>query len=445
MLKPKAGDRVEFRAVDASLARALFHGIPAARLLARARLATDQRDHAAGWDGRMRKLLRAETPAYERVRRAVARHGRVALDEGPLQASDATVAVLIWAVARDPEADASLAELAPAGGERHPLEDDDAVRACAGYDERLASEAADKRAPAFEACVQLATRASIGPIPWEKLRVIAAQLERAEIGVRLFGDTPASIFPRRVDDEIAPSDRRMAAIDRGVLDALVAKDPRQLGSAIWRTEQAAGGASVHLATFLADMARLLAHEGTLVASLSRPEPPDADDVLDISGATPSWMPTQWTSSTAAALADALERGMTTFARVRAAASRGGEDALDAIGAEMLHVGAHGFASAAFAEILARTARPRDVIRLVTYFAIAPDPAPAAHALGACTASELPRVLSAWLEAMLPQEGDDALESSSVRVSACVASLKPYPQLYHALRPLLSRLSEAPTG
>jgi hypothetical protein len=50
------------------------------------------------------------------------------------------------------------------------------------------------------------------------------------------------------------------------------------------------------------------------------------------------------------------------------------------------------------------------------------------------------VLGAWLEALLPQDGDDTPESSAARVSACVASLKPYPQLYHAMRPLLSRLA-----
>jgi hypothetical protein len=118
-------------------------------------------------------------------------------------------------------------------------------------------------------------------------------------------------------------------------------------------------------------------------------------------------------------------------------------ALDAISAEMLLVATHPFASAAFAEILARGARPRDVIRLVTYFAIAPDPAPAARALAVCTAPELPRVLSAWLEAMLPQAEDDPSTSGAERVTACVAALKPYPPLYRAVQPLLSRLTDAP--
>jgi len=72
-------------------------------------------------------------------------------------------------------------------------------------------------------------------------------------------------------------------------------------------------------------------------------------------------------------------------------ARGGEPALDALGAEMLRVAAHPFASAAFAEVLAKSGRPRDVIRLVTYFAIGPDPAAGARALASCSAPELPTV------------------------------------------------------
>jgi hypothetical protein len=149
----------------------------------------------------------------------------------------------------------------------------------------------------------------------------------------------------------------------------------------------------------------------------------------------------WSAVTAEGWADALERGTTTLARVHAAAARGGDEALDAIGAEMLRIDAHPFASVAFAELLAKSARPRDVVRLVTYFAVAPDPAPAAHALGACGAAELPRVLGAWLEAMLPQDAEGSDESTA-RVSACVASLKPYPALYRAVQGLLPRLGAA---
>jgi hypothetical protein len=434
-LAPRSGDRLEFRVVDASLARALYHGIPAARLLARTRPVPDDGDAAPAWDATLSALLGA---SYEDVRRATSRHSRVALDEGPLRASESTVAVLAWAVACAPDTDASLAELAPAAGEPS-LCDERVLARCAAYDGRLANRAADRRAPAFEACVRLATHAILGPFPWERVRIMASQLERAEIGVSLLGDAPASIFPRRVDDEIASSDRRMTALDRAALDALVAKDPREMAATIGRMDQAAGEGA-QLATFLADLATLLVSDGTLVAALLAPEPLAAEDSRD---AAPTLNPTEWTASAAAALADAFERGTTTFPRVRAAAVRGGEAALDAIGAEMLDVGGHASASAAFAEILSGSGRPRDVLRLVTYFAIAPDPVPAARALGACAAAELPRVLGAWLDAMLPHDGDDAHESSAARVTACIASLKPYPQLYSAVRPLLSRLDVQP--
>ncbi len=436
---PKVSDRVDLRVVDAALASALFHGIPAARLLAHARLASE--DGAAEWDARMAVLLGPGSPILERVKRAIAQHARVAIDERPIRApSDATVAVLVWAVACDPEGNASLAEIAPRAGERIDC-DTTVLAACAAYDDRLASAVADKRAPAIEACMHLSTRAALGPMPWERLRAITAHLERAEIGVRLFGGPPGSIFPRRVDDEIPPSDRRMRAIDREPLEALVARDPRQLGPAVWRTEQAEGGPNVQLATFLADLGRLLRHEGTLVAALSIAEPSVEAAVADPHRGH-SWAPglaTEWSPSTAAALATALEQGGMTSSRARASVTRGGEAAADAIGAEMLHVGDHAVASAVFAEILAKNARPRDVFRLVTYFAMAPDPEPAARALGACADSELPRVLKAWLEAMLlSDDGDASPRSSAERVSACIASLKPYPQLYGAVYDLLSR-------
>lgn len=423
--------------VDASLSRALYDGIPAARLLARSRPGADDGEAVRTWDARLHALLGS---SYERVKRATARHERVARDEGPLLANETTVAVLAWAVACAPDADASLAEIAPAAGEPS-LCDETVLAECAAHDPRLADNAADRRAPAFEACVRLATHAVMGPLPWDRVRAIAARLERAEIGVRLLGDAPASIFPRRVDDEIASSDRRIAALDRVPLDELVAKDPRKMASTIGRMDEVAGeGAQV--ATFLADLGRLLEHEGTVVAALLAPDPPEADDAHD---AAPALHPGEWTARTAAAIAEALERGETTFPRVRAAAVRGGEAALDAIGAEMLDVGVHAAASAAFAEILSASERPRDVLRLVTYFAIAPDPLPAARALGACGAAELPRVLAAWLDAMLPMDGEDVHDSSAARVTACIASLKPYPQLYRAVRPLLTRLDVQPAG
>jgi hypothetical protein len=442
-LERKVGDRVELRVVDAPLAIALFEGIPAARLLARVRLAAAAQ--GAPWEERLAALVGAGTADYERVRRAMARHARVALDEGPMPASDRSLAVLVWAVTNDsvePGRDASLAEIAALAEETRSISDDSVLRACAAHDERLAAPEASKRAPAFETCVRLATRALLGPVPWERLRILAAQLERAEMGVRIW-DSSGSIFPDWLDDALGPSDRRMITMNRAPLDALVAKDPKQLGPATWRTEQAAGGASAHLATFLADLTRLLSREGVLVAASSPPEPQD-DSAEAATGPHPSWSPAEWSPSTAEALANALERGATTVARVQAATTRGGEAALDAIGAEMLRVGSHAFASAAFAQILARSARPRDVVRLVTYFAVAPDPAPAAQALGSCAASELPRMLGAWLEAMLPQEQeeDGAPDASTARVSACIESLKPYPALYSAVQGLFPRLGVA---
>jgi hypothetical protein len=441
VLKPKPGDRVELRVVDAALARALFHGIPAARLLARARLAHDEREDGDVWDALLDRLLGRGTSAFDRVKRSVARHARVAFDEGPLQTDEATIAVLVWAVACEDGSGESLAELAAAAGSSRCGE---VIAACAAYDDRIAAPEADKRAPAFEACIRLATRSSTGPLPWDQLRAIATRLEGPPIGVRLLREGSQSIFPRHVDGEIAHRDRRMAPLDRTELDNLVARDPRELGSAVWRTDTAPGGdAGTQLATFLADLTRLLDKDGALMVGIVPLQPPDEDQASDPRGAPPSWIPADWSARGAAALADALERGATTLPRVRTEVARGGGAALDAVGAEMLHVGAHPFASAGFAEILARSARPRDIIRLVTYFAIAPDPSPAARALAGCAAPELPRVLGAWLEAMLPQDGNDPGASSIARVTACIAALRPYSHLYRAVVPLLSRVVDAP--
>jgi hypothetical protein len=437
------GDGVELRIVDAGLARALFQGIPAARLLARVRLALDEGGNGESWDALLTALLGRETATFDRVKRAVARHARVAFDEGPLQAGEDTIAVLVWAVATENGSGQSLAEIAPGPGQASVC-DKAVLTACAAYDDRIAAADADKRAPAFEACVRMATRAVLGPMAWEQLNAVALQLDRPPIGVQLLRDGKSSMFPEREDEGLAARDRRMALLDRAELDELVSRDPRELGSAVWRTDNAPGGdAGTQLATFLADLTRLLAHAGNLVVAVVPLRPPSEEEPRgDARGAPPSWVPASWSPGAAAALADALERGATTVPRVRTEVARGGAAALDAISAEMLHVGTHPFASAAFAEILARGARPRDVIRLVTYFAIAVDPAPAARALAVCTAPELPRVLSAWLEAMLPQADDDPTTSGAARVTACVAALRPYPHLYGAVQPLLSRISDA---
>jgi hypothetical protein len=453
-------DRVELLVADASLARALFEGIPVARLLGRARLAYDERDGAestSSWDTLMARLLGHSVETKERVKKWVARHTRVAVDEGALRASDSVVATLVFAVASSADADASVSEIFPARGVGSTA-DPMVARICATFDARLALPNADLRAPMFEACVRLATRAQLGPLPWQRLRESAEKLRGPELGLTLLRAAKGSLFPRPVDDEIARTDRRMSRLDRTDLDLLVAKDPHELASVVVRIDNASGSAakrphdSARLDTLIADLAHLLSNEGALVLAIPSFEPSldDDDDASAGRESRPSWQPYDWVSPDAAAgLADALEKGTTTMPRVRAVVLGGGEPALDAIGGEMLHAALHPFASAAFAEIVAYSARPRDVMRLVTYFAIAPDPAPAARALSVCAAPELPRVLSAWLEAMLPSDGelapsgDDPDTSSAARLTACVASLAPYPHLYRAVRPLLQRVSDAP--
>jgi hypothetical protein len=145
------------------------------------------------------------------------------------------------------------------------------------------------------------------------------------------------------------------------------------------------------------------------------------------------------------IASALERGATTAPRARALLLRTGPVALDAVGREMLEVSAHPYASAVFAETLATASRERDVVRLVTYFAIAPDPAPAAHALSLCRAAEVPGVLRAYLESMLPADGGltPIGDGGGARIAACIGALRPYPHLFEAVEPLLSRISAAP--
>jgi hypothetical protein len=457
-------DRVELLVADASIARALFEGIPVARLLGRARLAYDERDassdgggSSSSWDALMTRLLGHSAETKERVKKWLARHTRVAVDEGALPATDSVVATLVFAVASATDADSSLSEIFPSRGVSAATPDVMAARLCATFDARLGLPNADLRAPMFEACVRLATRAQLGPLPWQRLRASAEKLRGPELSLTLLRAAKGSLFPRPADDDIVTADRRMQRLDRADLDALVAKDPHELATAIVRIDNASVPTgkrprdSARLDTLIADLTRLLSHEGALVLAIPSFEPSlDDDEMSSGRDSRPSWQPYDWVSPDAAVgLADALEKGATTTPRVRAVVLGGGEPALDAIGGEMLHAALHPFASAAFAEILAHSARPRDVMRLVTYFAIAPDPAPAARALSFCTAPELPRVLSAWLEAMLPSNGelapsgDDPDTSSAARLTACVASLAPYPHLYRAVRPLLQRVSDAP--
>jgi hypothetical protein len=450
----RAGDQLELRVIDLSLARAFYEGIPAARLLARIRVRSDERDLDAAplrkrttstWDALFARLTEGAPEAAERVKRAIAKHARAAFDEGALPMDESCAAALLLALVLSDDLDSSPAEAFAGPRAAWSPAEGTIARACATLEPRLGSLSSDPRSVLFEACARLTTRASAGPWPAERIRDALVALAASELAAALRRSN-AALFPLGFDAEIADEDRRMALLERAELDALVAKDPRELASAIARSERA-HKQTTHVDTLVADLTTLLAHPGELVIAIRAPE---SDEETPTPSIRPSWAPTDWSSPDAAsALADALERGVTTSPRLRGLVSRGGEPALDAIGAEMLRVAAHPFASAVFAELLARSGRPRDVIRLVTYFAIAPEPADAARALSACTAAELPSVLRAWLEAMLPSDGgvapfgENPQTSSTARLTACVTSLAPYPKLYGAVRPLLARVSEAP--
>jgi hypothetical protein len=457
---PRPADRLELRVVDLSLARALFEGIPTARLLARMRLASDERDLDAtpqrknsSWDALLARMAGAVPAAAERVKRAIARHTRAASDEGPLPVDETCAAALVYVLAVSTDPDASPSEVVcarPRGDGGQP----NLARTCGRIEPRLASPASDRRAIAFEACVRLATRAQAGPWPAERVREALDELAGSDLKTRL-RRSAAALYPLGFDGEIQAIDRRMALLDRADLDALVAKDPRELASAIARGDRdhrELKRRETHADAFVADLTTLLRRTGELVLVVDVPEA--QDDVTPtptpIPSVRPSWLPYDWSSPDAiSALADALERGATTVPRLRGLVARGGEPALDALGAEMLRIAAHPFASGAFAEVLAKSGRPRDIIRLVTYFAVAPDPSLAARVLSACHAPELPSVLRAWLEAMLPADGalaphgENPDTSSAARLTACVAALAPYPKLYAAVRPLLARVSEPP--
>jgi hypothetical protein len=414
------------------------------------------------WDALLRSLFAKSSADLERVKRLVARQARAASDEGPLEGAAGVVAVLAYACASSPDSDASMAEAFSNQGEARL--DAPYVRAAATFEPRLLSRTFDLRAPLYEACVRLAAKGSVGP--WALDRVVEAsrQLSLSDARLRLVVRSEESLYPRDLDTEIRKGERRMQRLSRTDLDALIARDPRELAAIVARTERpaSASGGEAHLDSILADLAPLLSRAGALILAAPMLDPTSEEEALGLFGPesseptpasshrTPSWIPMSWSSGDAcAALADAFERGATTQPRIRAAVARGGDPALDAIGAEMLRVGAHPFASSAFAEILARSGRTRDIARLVTYFAIAPDPAPAARALSQCASAELPAMLMAWLEAMLPHDGApapngaDPNTSSAARLRKCISSLAPYPLLYHAVRPLLSRVSLIP--
>jgi hypothetical protein len=437
-------DRVELVVSDLSLARAFYAGVPAARLLARARLDLDQRDldearaaakpSSSSFDALVMRLLPGEQSS-DRVRRAVVRHTRTASNEGPLRASERAMAALVHAVAFSADVDASSAEALSLDVPR------DVGLAAASIDRRLALERIDHRVPLFEACVRFATAATAGP--WGCQRILeGARALDAQSGVSILRPSATSLYPR-VDPEIDEQHCQMVLLERAELEAFLARDPRELAKLVTRAEGHEAG-TPPLDRVLADMGKLLAKTGGLVLAVSPPEPGAA---LSLPSLPPSsWMPSDWSAPDAVArLSDALERGVTTVPRLRGLVARGGDAALDAIGAELLRVSSLPFASAAFAELLARSGRPRDVMRLVTYFAVAPDPNAAARALSLCPSPELPALLGKWLEAMLPSDGGqanahgDPETSSGARLAACVAALEPYPQLHRAVKPLLARL------
>lgn len=424
-----AGRELAFVAVDLGVARAFWEGVPTARLLARIRLDRDERDlvglaaRATGadlptssWDVLAARLLAESPPSFERVKRAIARHGRAASDEGPLAGSDETIAALVTVLlssSDEGEMDASPAE---GVADARPMPPE-VLRACGRLDYRLMDPKADRRAAAFEACILLTSYARSKPTS----AVLFPSLDAITL--------PTALYPRADDDapDVPERDRRMLLVDRGALGRAIAADER-----------------------IASKVGPVLTQGSSVVAVPITAPMSTLDVPPVPPS--SWLPTELgTTEAAARLAGGLERGATTAPRVRALVLRGGDAALDAIGREMLEVTEHPFASAVFADILGRRSRERDVVRLVSYFAIAPDPAPAAHALAVCTAPDVPRVLHAWLESLVrdsapdPEEiaggappSDSPVSSRRGRFALCVAALAPYPHLATAVKPLVGR-------
>lgn len=461
-------DEVELTLVDLGVARALWEGVPTGRLLARARLHRDERDLVdldqrasgmdfadASWDIALARLLAGAPESLDRVKRAVARHARAASDEGPLAASDNAIAALIHASLSSADIDAS-----PAEGAAEALALEEAVRlACARLDDRLGRTSGDRRAASFEACLELAKKAAAPPWPLDALRAalggLSAVIDAATHdsgGYPNLMSLPAVVLASSSplypwgDADVPIVDRRACLLDRPPIERIVLTHERDLSASVARA--AAAYPNVPIAKITADVASIAAKHGALLLVVTR-EPRSQREAPPIPPA--SWQPVDVDASgTAQALASALERGAITAPRARSILIRGGDLALDAIGKEMLNVAAHPFASSVFAELLAPFARERDVVRLVTYFAIAPDPSVAAHALSLCNAREVvSTVLKAWLETMLPADGaiaapgSDPDTSVSARVSACIEALRPYPGLYDIVQPLLSRLSELP--
>jgi hypothetical protein len=455
-----AEDEVELTVVDLGVARALWEGVPIGRLLARIRLHRDERDlidldqRASGldfadasWDIAIARILGSAPAALDRIKRAIARHALAAFDEGGLAATDEAIAALVYAHLSSPDADAS-----PAEGAAESLAIDEAVRvACVRLDERLGRPEGDRRAAPFEACLELARRGASPAWPLSALRqalgVIAAVAEtdlHDSGGYPSLKDVPdvvlaasVPLYPWSESEDVPVYDRRSCLLDRPRLERAVLRPERDLAAIVARASSRHPG--LPFGKIVADVRAILNKHGALILNVVR-EPKSHRDPPRIPPA--SWQPIDADAvETAVTLAAALERGAITVPRARSLLIRGGDIALDAIGKEMLNVAAHPFASAAFAEILAPFARERDVVRLVTYFAIAPDPKTAAHALGMCNAREVVvTVLRNWLETMLPADGARAEPGSDagVRIASCVAALEPYPWLSEAMRSVVSR-------
>src|SRR5690606_16930568 len=93
-----------------------------------------------------------------------------------------------------------------------------------------------------------------------------------------------------------------------------------------------------LAKIVADAAAVIVKRGALLLVATR-EPRSQREAPPIPPA--SWAPVDLDATeTAVTLASALERGSLTAPRARSLLIRGGDQALDAIGTEMLNVGAH---------------------------------------------------------------------------------------------------------
>src|SRR5262249_20204549 len=195
--------------------------------------------------------------------------------------------------------------------------------------------------------------------------------------------SPAALYPWGDDNDVAIADRRACLLDRPSVERLMLLPKRELDAAIARAT--ARYPDLPITKMVPDLASVVAKHGALLLVV-RSEPRSQREAPPLPPA--SWQPASLDATAdALALAGALDRGSITAPRARSLLARGGDLAFDAVGKEMLNVAAHPFASAVFAELLAPYARERDVVRLVTYFAIAPDPTPAAHALSLCKARE----------------------------------------------------------